>query len=392
MATDETFEDVDWSELGGIGLSRRGKAMLVFAAVFAVGVVYDVVLVAEGEPTVALGGFTWDVRRITWLFILTLAIGVFYGIWPVYQNQRLAAYYWRRFRQNRAAIVSAIYLAVIFVLGILGPIFIDPPSIEITNQYQPPVFTTVDANKPIQCAGEVVSQGGKRVCQGTWAHPFGTTGEGKDILVLMVIGMRISMQVGLITMMLVITFGSLVGTTAAYFGGYVDEVLMRYVDFQGSLPTFFLFLILSYLFQPSLFLLVSLFGLLGWEGTARLVRSEALQRTEEEFVRAAQSAGASDSWVIRRHILPNVSNSVITNATLIIPGFILTEAALAFLGLTDPSVESWGKVISDGRGDLSSAWWISTIPGFFLFFTILAFNFIGDALRDALDPRSEGTQ
>jgi peptide/nickel transport system permease protein len=143
---------------------------------------------------------------------------------------------------------------------------------------------------------------------------------------------------------------------------------------------------MGYLFQPSLFLLIVLFGLLGWEGTSRLVRSEALQRTEEAYVRAAENVGASDGYIIRRHLLPNVSNTLVTNATLLIPSLILTEAALSFLALTSTEA-SWGKVISDGRGDLDTAWWISTVPGFFLFFTILAFNFIGDGLNDALDPR-----
>jgi peptide/nickel transport system permease protein len=309
----------------------------------------------------------------------------------MYRNPRLAAYYWRRFRRNRPAVLSGVYLLVIFAVGIVGPLFVEPPAVEPLRQYQPPVFLTVDAATPIQCIGETTATpGGGSVCHGTWAHPLGTTAEGKDVLKLVVLGMRVSMQVGLVTMLLIVTMGSLVGTTAAYFGGYVDELLMRYVDLQATFPSFFLFLILSYLFTPSLFLLIVLFGLLGWEGTARLVRSEALQRTEEEYVRAAENAGAGDGWIIRRHILPNVSNTVITNATLLIPGLILLEAALAFLGLTDPSVSSWGKTISAGRGDLSSAWWIATIPGVFLFFTILAFNFLGDALRDALDPRSEG--
>ena len=108
-------------------------------------------------------------------------------------------------------------------------------------------------------------------------------------------------------------------------------------------------------------------------------------------IRAAEHAGASDGWVIRRHILPNVSNTIITNASLLIPGYILFEAALAFLGVTDPGIASWGKTISAGRGDLANAPWIATIPGIFLFFTILGFNFLGDALGDALDPRRGDT-
>jgi peptide/nickel transport system permease protein len=180
-----------------------------------------------------------------------------------------------------------------------------------------------------------------------------------------------------------------VGATAAYAGGWVDEVLMRYVDIQLTFPTFFLFLFLAYLYGGSLFILIMIFGVTGWGGIARIIRSEALQRNEEEYIRAAQSAGASGLYVVRRHMVPNVSNSIITAATLNIPILILSEAALSFIGVGDVTVPSWGQVIASGRGDLSTAWWISTIPGVFLFLTILAFNFLGDALRDALDPRQE---
>jgi peptide/nickel transport system permease protein len=180
-----------------------------------------------------------------------------------------------------------------------------------------------------------------------------------------------------------------VGTVAAYAGGLVDEALMRYVDVQLVFPAFFLYLLLTYLFGGSLFMFILIFGLTGWGSIARLVRSEALQRREEEYVRAARSAGAGTAYVIRRHLVPNVSNTVITAATLLVPGFILFEASLSFLSLGDPTVPSWGQVIAAGRDDLNTAWWVSTFPGLFLFTTILAFNFVGDAFRDALDPRQE---
>ncbi|MFC7235084.1 ABC transporter permease [Halosegnis marinus] len=424
MATQDTFRDINWDDMGGVGLSGTGKQMLAFAALYLGVLAYDGLLLQDGlnvlllsplgmegsalgqfvanttGPTLwipfeAVGldfTFTWDFSGTDWLFIVTVAVGYFYGVKPLQNNPRLAANYWRQFKKNRAAVVSAIYLAIIFVIGIVGPLFLQSPEIQPLEAYQPPVFMTVPNTVPISCLGDVATNAaGTQVCQGTWAYPLGTTGEGQGILKLLVLGMRVSMQVGLITMLLVITLGSLVGTTAAYFGGYVDEVLMRYVDLQASVPSFFLFLILSYFFEPTLFMLIALFGLLGWEGTARLVRSEALQRTEEEYVRAAENAGASDGWVIRRHILPNVSNTIITNASLLIPGYILFEAALAFLGVTDPGIASWGKTISAGRGDLANAPWIATIPGIFLFFTILGFNFLGDALGDALDPRRGDT-
>jgi peptide/nickel transport system permease protein len=403
-----SFETIDWEELGGVALSSRGKQMLAFAAVYLALGIWDAGVLHSGINTLILDplGMTseWiaaqrgvtldftipgtgfevnhDVLGVDWLFLLTLAVGYFYVGLPLYRDRRLSAYYWRQFRKNKAAVLSLLYLGFIFVVGVLGPLLFEPPTVAPIEQYQPPVFVAVDDAVPLQCMGETA--GG--ACYGTWAHPLGTTSRGKDILKLVVLGMRISMQVGLITMLLIITIGSLVGTTAAYFGGYVDEVLMRYVDLQASFPSFFLFLIMGYLFQPSLFLLIVLFGLLGWEGTSRLVRSEALQRTEEAYVKAAENVGASDGYIIRRHLLPNVSNTLVTNATLLIPSLILTEAALSFLALTSTEA-SWGKVISDGRGDLDTAWWISTVPGFFLFFTILAFNFIGDGLNDALDPR-----
>jgi peptide/nickel transport system permease protein len=201
--------------------------------------------------------------------------------------------------------------------------------------------------------------------------------------------MRVSMQVGLIATFVSVTIATAVGVTAATVGGWVDEALMRYVDVQQTFPTFFLFLFLAYLYGGSLFALVVIFGVTGWGGIARIVRSEALQRREADFVRAARSAGASKFHVIRRHIVPNVSNSVVTAATLNIPFLVLSEAALSFIGLGDVALPSWGQTIAAGRGDLATAWWISTVPGVFLFATILAFNFLGDALRDALDPRTE---
>jgi peptide/nickel transport system permease protein len=217
---------------------------------------------------------------------------------------------------------------------------------------------------------------------------LGTTADGKDILTLVLYGMNVSVRIGLIVSFIVITIGTTVGTVAAYAGDWVDEVLMRYVDIQQTFPAFFLFLLLTYVVGGSLFLFVLIFGFFGWEGIARLVRSEALQRREEEYVRAAAGAGASTLYVVRRHLVPNVSSTVITATTLLVPGFILFEASLSFLGLGDPTVPSWGRVIANGRSDLDTAWWVSTFPGFFLFFTILAFNFVGDALRDALDPRA----
>ncbi|WP_251343554.1 ABC transporter permease [Haloplanus halophilus] len=386
MGGEDTFESVDWTETDSrlSTLSRRDRWALVTALGVVAAFLYDYAVLPEGRPTITVP-VAWDVTQLDWLFVSTLLALLFYVAVPLYDNRRLTAYYWREFRKNRMAVLSLGYLLVVFLIGVVGPLFLDKPVLALDQAYQPPVFTSIDASVPVDCLGDVAN--GR--CHGTMAHPLGTTGDGKDILVLVIYGMQVSMKVGLISTLLVVTIGTTVGTVAAYGSGLVDELLMRYVDIQLVFPAFFLYLLLTYLFGGSLFMFIVIFGLTGWGSIARLVRSEALQRAEEEYITAARSAGAGTLYVIRRHLVPNVSNSVITAATLLIPGFILFEASLSFLSLGDPTVPSWGQVIANGRSDLSTAWWVSTFPGVFLFTTILAFNFMGDALRDALDPRQE---
>ncbi|MFB6102790.1 MAG: ABC transporter permease [Haloplanus sp.] len=382
----DTFESVDWEATGSrlSTLSRRDRGALLAGLALVAAFVYDYAVVPGSRPTITVP-VEWNVTQLDWLFVMTLLAIFCYVAVPLYDNRRLTAYYWREFRKNRMAVVSLVYLLVVFLIGVTGPLFLDKPTLALQQAYQPPVYLSVDATVPVNCLGPVVDG----QCQGTMAHPLGTTGDGKDILVLVIYGMQVSMKVGLISTLLVVAIGTTVGTVAAYGGGLIDEALMRYVDIQLVFPAFFLYLLLTYLFGGSLFMFIVIFGLTGWGSIARLVRSEALQRAEEEYITAARSAGAGTLYVIRRHLVPNVSNSVITAATLLIPGFILFEASLSFLSLGDPTVPSWGQVIANGRSDLSTAWWVSTFPGVFLFTTILAFNFMGDALRDALDPRQE---
>jgi peptide/nickel transport system permease protein len=384
--TTDTFESVDWEETGSrlSTLSRRDRGALVAGLALVAVFLYDYLLLPASRPTITFP-VEWNVTQLDWLFVTTLLALVFYVVVPLYDNRRLTAYYWREFKKNRMAVLSLGYLLVVFCIGVVGPLLLEKPTLALDQAYQPPAYLSVDSTVPVNCLGDVVD--GR--CQGTMAHPLGTTGDGKDILVLVVYGMQVSMKVGLISTLLVVTIGTAVGTVAAYGSGLVDELLMRYVDIQLVFPAFFLYLLLTYLFGGSLFMFIVIFGLTGWGSIARLVRSEALQRAEEEYITAARSAGAGTLYVIRRHLVPNVSNSVITAATLLIPGFILFEASLSFLSLGDPTVPSWGQVIANGRSDLSTAWWVSTFPGVFLFTTILAFNFMGDALRDALDPRQE---
>ncbi|MFB6302286.1 MAG: ABC transporter permease [Haloferacaceae archaeon] len=367
VVTGLSFEDIDWEAVDrerSTGLTpalvAEGLCFLILSGAFA----YDYLILKNEAPTVGIIG--WDVTAVEWLFMAVLLLGAFHVVRPLARNRRMTAYYWRQFRKNRAAVVSLAFLGGVFVVGVAGPLIWAPPNetIDYAAAYRPPVFMG-----------------------GSFEHALGTDAQGRPLWHLIVYGMRVSLEVGLIAMVLAISIGTVVGTAAAHFGGYVDEALMRYVDLQQTFPVFILLLLLIYLYGASLLLIIGLYGLFGWEGTARLVRSEALQRTEAAYVRAAEAAGASKPWIIRRHLIPNVSSTVITAATLSIPVFILGEASLSFLGFGDPDVFSWGRTIAAGRSDLPSAPWISTVPGVFLFLTVLAFNFVGDALRDAIDPR-----
>jgi len=392
MATErsppERFEDVVWSDVSQpsrFSLSRQSKGLAVVLAILGALFTYDYVLVAERETTFGAIGWEYSVSQLDWLFAITIVFIFFYLVVPMYENPRMTRYYWDRFKRNRPAVLSLIYLLAIFTIGVVGPVFISKPELSVLEQFQPPVFMTVQESAVVECVGKVENG----LCHGTWKYPLGTTSDGKDIVKIVVYGMQVSMKVGLMSAFIVMVIGSIVGTVAAYAGGLVDEILMRYVDIQQTFPSFLLFLMLTYLFGASLLLFILIFGGLTWGNNARYVRSNALQKTEEEYIKAAKTSGASTWLIIRRHLIPNTASSIVTDLTLLIPSFILIEAAFAFLGLGDPTVPSWGQAIADGRNSLSFAWWISTIPGVFLFVTILAFNFLGDALLDALNPRAE---
>lgn len=395
----ERFEEVDWSEVsrsGWLSVSGRTKGFLAVLGVMTALFVYDVMFVpAETATFEAVGalfepiglGFEWgyDINQTDWTFALTLVVIFFYGVVPLYQNPRMTRYYWDRFKENRPALLGLGFLLAILAIGIIGPLFVKRPELNVLHKYQPPVFMSVDGNQVVQCVGD--ASGG--MCHGSWQYPLGTTSDGKDIFAIIVYGMQVSMKVGLVAALLAGVIGSTVGIVAAYGGGLIDEALMRYVDLQQNFPSFILFLLLTYLIGASLFLFIVIFGVFTWGGTARYVRSNALQKTEEEYIRAARASGASTLLVLRRHLVPNTASSIITNVTLLIPSFILFEAVLSFLGIGDPTLPSWGQAIASGRDSLSFAPWIATIPGIFLFLTILSFNFLGDAMLDALNPRAE---
>lgn len=387
MATDaeDRFEDVDWdAERRAPRVGWRGRATVLVL----LGVVVAYVADRNGlGPTDLLD---WTVTRVDWLFALSLALFIVHVVVPLVRDRERALDYWAQLREDRLASAAAAYLGTFFVLGLVGPVVLGTPTIHKKVAFQPPVLFTVDARIPFECVGPLVASR----CVGTMAHPLGTTFEGKDVLLVVVMAMRITLQVGLITATIIVPVATAVGTLAGYVGGWVDDVLMRYVDVQQAIPAFLVYVIAVFLFGRSLFLIVVVFGFFSWGGVARLVRSEVLQRREELYARAARTAGASHLQVVRRHILPNVSGSVVTATTLQIPAIILAEAALAYLRLSETTLPSFGDVIAGGTigavlrwTDFVQAWWIATVPAVFLALTVLSFGVLGDALRDVLDPR-----
>jgi peptide/nickel transport system permease protein len=219
---------------------------------------------------------------------------------------------------------------------------------------------------------------------------LGTDHLGRDIYSRLLHAGRISLFVGFAAMVGAVMIGTGVGAMAGYYGGKIDAVLMRLVDVVISFPSIFLLIALIAILEPSIDKLIVVFAFLSWTGTARLVRGEFLTLKGRDFVLAARTLGMSSSRIIFSEILPNAMGPIIVAATLSVGGFILAESALSFLGLgVQPPTASWGNMLTNaqGVGIFRTAWWYPTFPGLMILVTVLSFNFVGDGLRDALDPR-----
>ena len=223
----------------------------------------------------------------------------------------------------------------------------------------------------------------------TETHLLGTDALGRDLLSRLLYGSQISLFIGFVAMFVAVTLGIIFGSLAGYFGGITDTVIMRFVDILLAFPRLLLLLLIVSVYPDAgIFIVIAILGATGWMGVSRLVRAEFLRIKELDYAHAARSFGFTRSRIMFRHLLPNSLAPIIVNATLLVGNTILVEAGLSFLGFgVQPPDASWGNIISDGQAYLREAWWISTIPGLLIVFAVVCINLVGDALRDALDPK-----
>jgi peptide/nickel transport system permease protein len=385
-----SFTSIDWDEESSSRWAVRKRtaglvvALLAVAALF----VYDYVAV----PTELVATLDWDVTRMDWLFLVSSVLFVRYAVVPLVTARDRSLTYLREFARRPAGVFSFAYIAGFAVLGLVGPEWFGLARTDLYAAVQPPVFTSVYTGNIVNdvCVGATTGD----YCHGTWAYPLGTTRLGEGVAKIVVKGMRMALKLSVGTVTIMVVIATTVGTTAGYYGGLVDDLLMRYVDVQQTIPAIVVYIVLSTMYLgQGLFALALVFGLLNWGGIARLVRSEVLQRRSEGFVRAAQAAGASNAHVIRKHLIPNSAATIVTALTRQIPLLILAQVALAYLRLNIVGLRSLGGVLRRGLSYDPVAWhvkwWVTLFPALFLLLTVVSFNVFGDVVRDVLDPKGE---
>ena len=267
-----------------------------------------------------------------------------------------------RFRGHRLAMVALVTVLALVLLAAFAPIVspYDPNKTDLSSIFEAPSV----------------------------AHPMGTDSLGRDLATRVLFGGRVSLAVGLLAALLALTLGTLVGAVAGFYGGLVDGVLMRLVDVLLSIPRLFLLVLLAVVFGGSVLTVILVLAALSWMRTSRIVRATVLSLKGREFVEAARSIGARDARIVIRHLLPNTVAPIVVAATLGVAGAIIAESTLSFLGLgIQKPTSTWGNMLTDATTDMSQAPWVAIFPGIAIFLAVVSINFVGDGLRDALDPR-----
>jgi oligopeptide transport system permease protein len=269
----------------------------------------------------------------------------------------------RRLFRNRAAVASLMLLALLVIAATVGP-WLSP-------------FAYDDLHKDQIWSGPLA-----------YGHLLGTDALGRDLLARLLLGLRVSLTVGVVATLVSLVIGIAYGATAGYLGGRIDEVMMRIVDILYSLPFIFFVILLMVTFGKNFILLFVAIGAVEWLTMARIVRGQTISLKQKDFIEAARAAGLTNGAIIRRHIAPNLLGPVVVYVTLTIPGVILAESFLSFLGLgVQEPMTSLGTLISEGARDMELAPWLLIWPGLVMALTLMAFNFLGDGLRDAIDPK-----
>jgi peptide/nickel transport system permease protein len=269
---------------------------------------------------------------------------------------------WTNFRRNKMAMAAGGVVVVLYLLAIFAPM-IAPHDYRVLNR-------------------------GDRLIAPNSQYWMGTDRQTRDVFSRIMVGSRVSLSVGMVAVAIIMVLGVALGALAGFFGSFIDNLIMRVTDIFLAIPQLFLLLAAVALFTPGLLTTMLVIGFTSWMGTTRLVRAEFLRLKSQDFVLAARAIGASNLRLMGRHILPNTLAVIIVQATLWISFAILFESALSFLGLgVQPPEPSWGGMLADGRRDMRAAWWMTIFPGMAIFITVMAFNLLGDGLRDAFDRR-----
>ena len=385
------FERVDWDE---IDQSRRfwSRSSGVFLAGL---VLLASIYVLESNGLISLG---WRTERIDWVILLGLVVLASLIGYPAVRRWESTRRVVARLLSRPAHAAGVAFLGVLSLATVLGPVVLGSPELSFAHRLHAPYGFTSEAGWHAECLGEITEgEGITRYCSGTLTYPLGTNHRGHPLDHLLVEGARVALFVLVFTAAFVVPLAATVGIVAGFRGGRIDDALMSYVDVQLCIPAIVVFFIGYMYWNVSLLLLLVTFGLLSWGGVARLVRSETLQRREDGHVLVARSLGASPAYVAKRHVLPNITNTLVPAIFHLLALLVLVEAGVAFLGFHDIELYSWGSTIQEGldpsltgiglRMSPHEVWWVSTFPAIALTLTLVSLKLVGDGLRDALDPR-----